>query len=290
MDFILTKSDLLVIGDKSYQYQISVKDDNNLEISIKKMNNESFYKYSFTLNQLKSKSALFFNNTKMNEIYEKILIKIEKRQINLIEYDEDSNLHFIFYFTIDEEKCQTIFKLPKFTNKKFEVNFIEELRINEATEEDITIILDFIKELAEYEKSLSSVKISEKNLIKNIFSVNSTVECKIVYYNGIPVGFFVYFFSFSTWVGRGLFLDDLYIKPEYRAKGIGKNIMAYLAKYAIVNDCKRFEWNCLDWNEPSIEFYKSLGAIPMDEWTTYRLQEKNLQILASHQYLDSCFE
>ncbi len=142
-----------------------------------------------------------------------------------------------------------------------------------------------IKELAEYEKEPEGVTIEKQTLNESLFGPHKFVECLLAYIGDIPVGFAIYYLCFSTWVGKTLYLDDLYIKPEWRSKGIGKTLFAYMADYAYKNNCERFEWICLDWNETSIKFYKSLNAVPMDEWTKYRLTGKFIPQLAKHNKL-----
>ena len=148
---------------------------------------------------------------------------------------------------------------------------VEGLYIRKATREDVPLILRFIKELADYEKMLDQVVATEEIIEDSIFNRNKA-EVVFAVYNGEEVGFALYFNNFSTFLGKpGLYLEDLYVREEMRGKGIGKTLLAYLAKKAVEEDCGRFEWWCLDWNKPSIDFYLKLGAIPMDEWTVYRM-------------------
>ena len=122
---------------------------------------------------------------------------------------------------------------------------------------------------------------NEKILENSLFCEFPVAKCLICYYDSKPVGFAVYFHNFSTWTGKaGIYIEDLYITPDFRGKGIGKTILTYICKIADENDCPRIEWWVLDWNEPSIEFYKSLGAIPMDEWTVFRLNKENIKRLS----------
>ena len=149
-----------------------------------------------------------------------------------------------------------------------------------ANEKDVSIILQFIKELAEYEKMSNEVVASEELLKEWIFDKNKA-EVIFVMEDDIEVGFALFFHNFSTFVGRsGLYLEDLYVKPIYRGKGYGKGLLKRLAQIAIERDCGRFEWTCLDWNKPSIDFYLSLGAKPMDDWTIYRLDGERLKQMA----------
>lgn len=157
----------------------------------------------------------------------------------------------------------------------------ENLKIRFAEEKDVKLILDFIKELADYEKLLNEVVANEEILRDSLF-VRKAAEVIIAEYNGEPIGFALFFHNFSTFLGRpGIYLEDLYIRPEMRGKGYGKLLLSYLAKLAVERNCGRFEWWCIDWNEPSINFYKALGAIPMDEWTVYRVHEEALVKLAN---------
>ncbi|NLC03412.1 MAG: GNAT family N-acetyltransferase [Tissierellia bacterium] len=157
----------------------------------------------------------------------------------------------------------------------------KDFKIRFATENDIGLILDFIKELAEYEKLLNEVVATEEVLKESLFE-KKAAEVVIAEYKGQPVGFALFFHNFSTFIGRpGLYLEDLYIRPEMRGKGYGKILLAFLAKLALERNCGRFEWWCIDWNQPSIDFYKSIGAIPMDEWTVFRVADEALIDLAN---------
>lgn len=158
---------------------------------------------------------------------------------------------------------------------------LEKLELRIAEEGDISLILSFIKELAEYEKMLDEVVATEQILRESLFA-RKAAEVIIAEYNGVPVGFALFFHNFSTFLGKpGLYLEDLYVRPEMRGKGIGKIVLTYLAKLAVERNCGRFEWWCLDWNETSINFYLKIGAIAMDEWTVYRVHNEELTKLAS---------
>ena len=140
-----------------------------------------------------------------------------------------------------------------------------------ATENDCALILEFIRGLAEYEKMSSDVVATEDLLREWIFE-KQKAEVIFALEDGREVGFALFFHNFSTFVGRaGLYLEDLFVLPEYRKRGHGKALILELARIANERGCGRMEWSCLDWNQPSIDFYLSLGAKPMDEWTTYRL-------------------
>ena len=156
------------------------------------------------------------------------------------------------------------------------------IKIVSAKKEKVSLVLLFIKELAEYEKLPNEVTATERLLKKTLFGKHSVAKVLIAYYENEPAGFAVYFFNFSTFVGKpGLYLEDVFVKPEFRGKGIGKAILIYLAGIAKKNDCGRFEWAVLDWNKSAINFYKSIGAKPMDEWTVYRLDSEAINVLVS---------
>lgn len=157
---------------------------------------------------------------------------------------------------------------------------IENLKIRETNEEDCELILSLIKEIAEYEKMSDEVIATEETLRESIFN-NNRAEVVILELDEKPVGYALFFYNFSTFVGRsGLYLEDIFIKKEARGRGIGKEVFKFIAKKAREEGCKRIEWVCLDWNEPSIKFYKSLGAVAMDEWTIYRLNENEIKKLS----------
>jgi GNAT superfamily N-acetyltransferase len=155
------------------------------------------------------------------------------------------------------------------------------LEIKEATKDDIPLILRFIRALAEYEKMLDKVVATEEILREELFGARPAAEVVIAYADDEPAGFALFFHNFSTFLGRrGIYLEDLYVTPEARGKGIGQALLAYLAKLAEERNCGRLEWWVLDWNEPAIRFYKSLGAMPMDEWTVFRVTGDALDELA----------
>lgn len=145
-----------------------------------------------------------------------------------------------------------------------------------ATREDVPLILKFIKNLAEYEKLLHEVVADEKTLEEWIFNKNKA-EVIFALEGEKEVGFALFFHNFSTFLGRsGVYLEDLFVLPEYRGKGYGKALLEKLAEIAVERGCGRLEWWVLDWNTPSIEFYKSMGAVPMDEWTVFRISGETL--------------
>ena len=149
-----------------------------------------------------------------------------------------------------------------------------------AEEKDVALILGFIKDLAEYEKMLEEVVATEEMLRYWLFK-EKKAEVLFVMENEKEVGFALFFYNFSTFLGQaGIYLEDLFVLPEYRGKGYGKAILKQLAKLTIERGCGRLEWSCLDWNKPSIDFYLSLGATPMEEWTTYRVTGDTLKKLS----------
>lgn len=159
---------------------------------------------------------------------------------------------------------------------------IGELEIIPATINDAALVLEFIKALADYERLPHEVVATEDLLKQTLFGDRKVAEVVIGYHDGTPVGFALYFHNFSTFLGRpGIYLEDLFVKPKYRGKGFGKALLVYLAKITKERNCGRLEWSVLDWNEPSIKFYKKLGAKPMDDWTMYRVTGKALENLAN---------
>ena len=149
-----------------------------------------------------------------------------------------------------------------------------------ATEADVPVILSLIKELADYENLLDEVVATEEILTEWLF-VRKKAEVLLALEGDTPVGYALFFHNFSTFLGRaGIYLEDLFIQPPYRGKGYGKGLLRSLARIAVERGCGRLEWACLDWNKPSIDFYLSLNATPMDEWTVYRLTGDTLTALA----------
>ncbi|MBE6559436.1 MAG: GNAT family N-acetyltransferase [Ruminococcaceae bacterium] len=157
---------------------------------------------------------------------------------------------------------------------------MHQTEIRFATEKDVALILGFIKALAEYEHMTDDVVATEDLLLEWIFE-KKKAEVIFAVENGETVGFALFFHNFSTFLGRaGIYLEDLFVLPEFRGRGHGKALIQALAGIAVERDCGRLEWSCLDWNRPSIEFYRSLGAVPMDEWTVYRLTGETLRRVA----------
>lgn len=157
----------------------------------------------------------------------------------------------------------------------------EKFTFRYAKRDDISLILQFIKDLAAYEKMINEVVADEKTLEEWIFD-KQKAEVIFAVVDDEEIGFALFFYNFSTFLGRaGIYLEDLFVKPEYRGKGYGKAILKKLAVIAVERGCGRLEWWCLDWNKPGIDFYLSLGAEPMDDWTVYRITGDTLSNLAS---------
>jgi GNAT superfamily N-acetyltransferase len=159
------------------------------------------------------------------------------------------------------------------------------LQIDEHTllrygeEQDAPLLLEFIRGLADYEHLLDSVTATEAGLRQSVFR-EKRAEVIFCEYDGSPAGFALFFYNYSTFLGKpGIYIEDLFVKPEMRGKGLGKKLLKYVAAIAAERDCGRLEWACLNWNEPSIAFYKSQGARPLSEWTTYRITGEGIQKL-----------
>lgn len=151
------------------------------------------------------------------------------------------------------------------------------ITIRDAKASDSQTILDFIIELAIYEKAEHEVKTTVKETQEAIFGENSTVEALICEEDGVAIGYAVYFYNYSTWLGKnGIYLEDLYVTESKRGAGAGKIMLRHLANKALDNNCGRFEWSCLDWNTPSRDFYESIGAVAQNEWVGYRLEGESL--------------
>lgn len=156
------------------------------------------------------------------------------------------------------------------------------LTVRKATAADSTILFKFIKDLAIYEKAEHEVLATEMSIRETLFAENSHVFALICELDGQAIGSAIYFFNYSTWLAKsGLYLEDLYVMPEYRGKGAGVKLLKAMANIAITKNCARFEWSCLDWNTPSREFYHSLGAQAQEEWVGYRMTGKTLSDFAA---------
>lgn len=168
------------------------------------------------------------------------------------------------------------FQIPEITTTS-----IGDYTIRRATPGDSALVLNFIKQLAIYEKMIDEVVATEHTLAEYLFTNPPFAHVVIGEYKGEPVGFALFFTNFSTFLGRpGIYLEDLFVLPEHRGKGFGKTLLAFLAKLAVDNGFGRVEWSVLNWNQPAIDVYKSIGAKPMDEWTVFRLTDINLQSMA----------
>lgn len=154
--------------------------------------------------------------------------------------------------------------------------------VRDAAPADAGTILRFVKELAEYEREPDAVKASAADFERALFGPRPYAEAVIAEEGGEPLGFALFFHNVSTWEGKpGVYLEDLYVTPQARGKGVGKRLLAHLARIAVERGCARLEWWVLDWNEPAIAFYRSLGAVPMDEWTVNRISGDALTKLAA---------
>lgn len=155
------------------------------------------------------------------------------------------------------------------------------LAIRRARPDEAGLVLSLVRELAEYEKLLHEVEATEADIAEALFADHPRLFCEIAEWNGEVAGFAVWFINFSTFSGRsGIYLEDLYVRPAQRGKGIGKALLVHLAKQCVDNGWSRLQWSVLDWNTPSIEFYQSLGAVLMDEWTVCRVGGASLTALA----------
>ena len=156
------------------------------------------------------------------------------------------------------------------------------LHIRQGTVDDCALLLSLIKELAEYEKLADKVVATEAELRESLFGPRASAEVLIGEYHKTPVAYALFFHNFSTFMGRpGIYLEDIYVQPAVRGKGFGKALMQHIAALAVERNCTRMEWSVLDWNEPSIQFYRSIGAVPMSGWTVQRLSGDALESLAA---------
>ena len=159
---------------------------------------------------------------------------------------------------------------------------ISSFQIRSATQVDVPIILSFIKKLADYERLSHEVVATEAILRETLFARRRTAEVAIGYYKREPVGFVLFFHNYSTFLGRpGIYIEDLFVDEAFRRRGFGGALLRHVAKLAVKRNCGRLEWSVLDWNEPAINFYRKLGAVPMSEWTVFRVIGDSLTRLAS---------
>lgn len=154
-------------------------------------------------------------------------------------------------------------------------------QIRSATIDDVPLILELIRDLATYERAPNDVTATDKQLVDVLFGEKLAAAVRLAFENDVAVGFAVFFHNFSTWLGKpGLYLEDLFVRPEHRGKGYGRALLVDLARIARERGCGRMEWAVLDWNDPAIQFYRKLGAKPMDEWTVFRLTTDGIAQLA----------
>lgn len=157
---------------------------------------------------------------------------------------------------------------------------MSEISIRQADADDAPLLLKFIRELAEYENAPQAVKTDVAQLRETLLSQEARARALVASVDGEPAGYAVYFYNYSTWLGRnGIYLEDVYVTPRHRGKGAGKALLKRVAAIAVADDCGRFEWSVLNWNRPAIEFYEYLGARAQSEWTTYRLEGRALREL-----------
>ncbi len=155
------------------------------------------------------------------------------------------------------------------------------MQIRPAVDQDVPTILALIRGLAEYEKALDQVEATLESLTEVLFGPSPKVFCEILEVDDEVAGLAIWFLNFSTWQGKhGIYLEDLYVKPKFRGRGYGKALLEHLAAKCVENGWGRFQWSVLNWNQPSIDFYQSQGAFPMDDWTVYRVTGQNLKFLA----------
>ena len=252
-----------------------------LEINLIGENNILRYHCKYSLDDLHRTSVLFQLYQTIDQVFIKLNKKVQSGEFELRYIDEQAEIIFIFKLD-DEEFRVKLFPLSLVNKDIKEKVRDDEFMIKSATKQDAGLIFSFIKDLAEYEKLSDEIINDEQQIYNHLFSENSIVNAIIGYYKNIPVCFAVFFCNYSTFVGRhGLYLEDLYVKPDYRKKGFGKRMLEYLSKLCVSKGYKRFEWSVLNWNKDAINFYNSIGAIPMDGWTVYRLTGNALDSLAN---------
>jgi GNAT superfamily N-acetyltransferase len=159
---------------------------------------------------------------------------------------------------------------------------LSEFEIRPAVVDDVPVILSFIKKLADYERLAHEVVATEESLRKTLFDSRKTAEVAIGYFQNKPIGLVLFFHNYSTFLGRpGLYIEDLFIDESYRGSGFGAALLRYVARLAVKRNCGRLEWSVLDWNKPAVDFYTKLGAVPMSDWTVFRVTGQSLMNLAA---------
>jgi GNAT superfamily N-acetyltransferase len=188
----------------------------------------------------------------------------------------------MFRFAQHDKSPASVASVSVSSTINIKVNTPETFQIRPARVEDAPVILQLIRDLATYERAPAEVTATEEQLVDVLFGERPAAEVLLAFEGTWPVGFAVFFHNFSTWLGRpGLYLEDLFVKPDKRGKGYGRALLVELAKIARDRGCGRMEWAVLDWNEPAIKFYRALGATPMDEWTVFRLTRDGIERLAN---------
>lgn len=238
---------------KSYKNQENTQDENNF--ALQELNEFIVLELLFRLDEENIYLNIQFDN--LVRIGNKILKENTTKTI-LLEKENTKENSDIFFLTLSESKI-----------------------VRKANAKDVSLILSFIKELAEFELLLHEVTATEEILAKNLFGPKAYSEVLICEINSAPVAIALFFHNFSTFKGKpGLYLEDIYVKPEFRKQRIGSDFFNILAKIAKERDCGRFEWSVLNWNQKAIKFYKKMGAYPMSEWTVYRIDKENIDKLA----------
>jgi GNAT superfamily N-acetyltransferase len=159
---------------------------------------------------------------------------------------------------------------------------LSDVTIRPAVVDDVPLILSFIKKLANYERLAHEVVATEESLRETLFNSRKTAEVAIGYFQNKPIGLVLFFHNYSTFLGRpGLYIEDLFVDESYRGRGFGAALLRYVARLAVERNCGRLEWSVLDWNKPAVDFYTRLGAVPMSDWTVFRVTGQNLVNLAA---------
>ena len=263
----------------SHNLQITYSSDHLTFLHVSLERNQ--YQTTYNFQELINLSPIFsiFNN--IHNTYNKLNSKLRKNQI-ITNKISDSLIELSLIFLVDEDQFIVNIPLHSSSNSvQNQHNFV----IKHATKQDAPLVLSLIKELAEYQKLAHTVKNNEEDIRKVIFGEGDEkrAEALIGYYNNLPVASVVFFYNYSTFTGRpGIYLEDIYVKSEYRKHGFGRKMMSYLAKMCINNNYALIQWSVLDWNETAIKFYKSLGASPVEGWISFILSDEALISLAEN--------